>query len=57
MKQLSVLGLIWELFKILARMGNVNVYYHAIGGVKDSPMEVEGVEIRDSAVEPRVTIW
>ena len=58
MKQLSIMNLMWQLFKKPIRYGNLPVYYHIAGG-KDyynCPLEVEGLEIRTS-YEKKLTIW
>ena len=57
MKQLRIINLVWILIKILYRKGNVLIFYHAIGGCKDVPMEAETVEIRETLLGDKVTIF
>lgn len=57
MKQLTILQLIIELIKTLFKTGNVKVYYNICGYADYSPMEIEGVEIREIYDELKVTIW
>ncbi len=57
MKQLKITNTIWFLIKILFRHGNVQLFYHCIGGAKDVPMEVEQIEIRNTLLGNKVTIF
>ena len=57
MKQLTIIQLIIELIKMLFKTGNVKIYYNICGYADYSPMEVEGVEIREPIDELKVTIW
>jgi len=59
--QLRLFTLIWKLVLVYLRHGNLPVFYHICGSIgaecKDTPMEVEGVEIRETGLGPKVTIW
>ena len=57
MKQLRIFDLILILMKTYFRKGNVLVFYHCIGGAKDVPVEVEEVEIRETLLGDKVTIY
>jgi len=57
MKQIKIIDLVWLLVKILFIHGNAPVFYHAIGGAKDCPMEVEEIEIRKTMFGNKVTIY
>uniref|UniRef100_A0A6M3IMC0 Uncharacterized protein n=1 Tax=viral metagenome TaxID=1070528 RepID=A0A6M3IMC0_9ZZZZ len=56
-KQLKVMGLIWLFIRILFSRGNVPVYYHCPESAMDCPLEVEGIEIRETLLGDKVTIF
>jgi len=45
--------------EVWRRYGNVGVYYHCVSeyGCFDCPLEVEGVEVRKSLIEDKITIY
>jgi len=57
MKQLKITTLIWMLIKLLFARGNNIVFYHCCGGVKDCPMEIEGIEVRETLTGDKITIY
>jgi len=57
MKQLKIIKLIYLLIKMLFIHGNLPVFYHCIGGAKDVPIEIEEVEVRNTLLGKKITMY